>query len=95
MRRTSATPFVLAAALLMAGCSGNPPPDETTSQAARGGQIWADTCTRCHNLRPPSQFAPEQWPVIVKHMRTTADLTRAEAEAVAAYLRQLSGAGSS
>lgn len=52
----------------------------------RGARVWAAACGQCHNLRPPTQFDAVQWPVIVNHMRTRADLTRAEAQVVAAFL---------
>ena len=47
------------------------------------------TCARCHNLRPASEFASEQWPIIVNHMRTRQDLTKSDAEAVAVFLQEL------
>lgn len=80
--------------LPVSGCAG-------TSTAARegasfqqqGALTWAMTCNRCHRLRPPRQFSAEEWPVIVNHMRTRADLTKSEAEAVAAYLQRAAASG--
>lgn len=40
----------------------------------------------CHNARPGSEFDSRQWPIIVSHMRTHADLTRSDADAVAVFL---------
>lgn len=80
---------LLAIATILAGCAGASPP-ESTSEVARGTRVWSATCSRCHERRPARQFTPDQWSVIVKHMRTRADLTKSEAEAVAAYLRRLS-----
>lgn len=85
--------LLLAAPLLLSGCAGGPSPEGTTAME-RGARIWAGTCNRCHSLRPPAQFTPDQWSVIVSHMRTKADLTRGEAQAVAAYLRRVSDRGS-
>lgn len=89
-RTTLAAALLLAAPMALVACAGGPSSDAPASPMARGARIWASTCNRCHNLRPPGQFAPEQWPVIVSHMRTRADLTREEAEAVAEYLRRVS-----
>lgn len=60
---------------------------ETLPQA--GAAIWSATCNRCHNERPGTQFTAEEWPVLVRHMRTRAHLTRREAEAVTAFLVEL------
>lgn len=95
MRHLTISTLGLAVSLVLAGCSGNPAPNRSTSEVARGGRIWAGTCNRCHNLRPPAQFTAEQWPIIVSHMRARADLTRQQAEAVAAYLEQVAGEASS
>ncbi|MGD2067187.1 MAG: cytochrome c [Gemmatimonadota bacterium] len=80
-------------ALALSGCAGGPQPEPEAPTLAEGGRIWANTCDRCHNLRPPGQFTAEEWPVIVSHMRTRADLTRREAEAVAAYLARVAPRG--
>lgn len=83
-------------AILLPGCAATSAGGEgTTTARSTGSRIWAGTCNRCHNLRPPRQFAAEEWPVVVDHMRTRADLTKSEAEAVAAYLRRVSAGGSS
>lgn len=78
----------ISAAIISSGCAGataqGPPPI-----MQRGASLWAATCHRCHNLRPPQQYSAGQWPVIVTHMRTRADLTKSEAEAIAAYLQQV------
>lgn len=62
---------------------------QVAATAEEGAEIWRTTCYRCHNRRPATEFTEEQWPVIVDHMRTRAHLTRAEAEAVTAFLREL------
>lgn len=54
-----------------------------------GAELWQHTCAHCHNLRPIPEFSAEQWPIIVTHMRTRADLTKPQAEAIANYLVQL------
>lgn len=87
-------------ALLALGCAGAPVQEEpstagTDASVEEGARIWSGTCNRCHNLRPPDEFTAEQWPVIVSHMRTRADLTRSQAEAVTAFLRSQVESGGS
>lgn len=54
---------------------------------AKGAQVYANQCGRCHNLRSPTERSDAQWSVIVAHMRARANLTRDEAEAVEAFLQ--------
>lgn len=75
-------------ALLLGGCAGAPEPTDVPARE-QGARVWRATCSGCHTLRPPSQYSSVEWPVIVNHMRTRADLTRSEARAVTAYLSGL------
>jgi len=52
-----------------------------------GAQVWANTCGRCHNIRPPTERTDAQWATILMHMRARANLTRHQADAVLAYLQ--------
>ncbi len=52
-----------------------------------GAKLWAQTCSQCHNLRPPDTFSGAQWEVIVHHMRVRARLTVAESKAIAEFLK--------
>lgn len=54
-----------------------------------GARIWGASCNNCHNLRQGTEYSAEEWPVLVKHMRTRAGLTRSQAEAVTAFLQQV------
>lgn len=86
--RAKLTLPALLVSLLAVGCAGAPAPvQESAPRTAEGARIWRMTCNRCHNLRPPTEYSQEEWPVIVRHMRTRADLSRAEAEAVTAFLQ--------
>ena len=51
-----------------------------------GGQVWAENCTRCHNVRPPMQYSPGQWSVICAHMRIRANLNGEEQRAVYLFM---------
>lgn len=88
MIRGTSIVAALAGTLLFGACAGAPTPEQDASALAEeGAEIWQMTCNRCHNLRTPDEFAAEQWPVIIDHMRTRADLTRSEARAVATFMR--------
>ncbi len=78
----------VAGALLAVGCAGAPVENQV-STSEEGARIWRVTCARCHNMRAPTEFAAEQWPTIVSHMRTRQDLTKSEAEAVTIFLQEL------
>lgn len=55
-------------------------------QLAKGAEVWAQNCTRCHIARPSTERSDRDWLTIVAHMRARANLTRAEADAVAGFL---------
>jgi hypothetical protein len=52
-----------------------------------GAELWSDNCSRCHNLRPPGEFSPKQWGVIVQHMRSRANLTGEEERKITEFLQ--------
>ena len=86
--------FMMLVSLLLVGCAGaSVQPQEQPPTAAEGARIWRQSCNRCHGPRPATEFAADDWELIVSHMRTRADLTRSEAEAVAAFLRSTARAG--
>ena len=57
-----------------------------TADFAQGAHDWANNCARCHNLRAPTEFSPNQWQVIIQHMRIQCGLTGKEARNVSAFL---------
>lgn len=57
------------------------------AQIGRGAQAWANTCSRCHNLRDPGEFSDKNWNVIVTHMRVIAPLPGQEAEDIKVFLK--------
>lgn len=91
--RRSWIPGLLVIALTAVGCAG-PSTQGSASQSRRadaeqGAEIWRTTCYRCHNRRPATEFSEEEWAVLVDHMRTRANLTRGEADAVTTFLQEL------
>lgn len=95
--RTRVRPYLLGLTLVSApvitACATAPAAEPQAQATVRGAELWRQACNRCHVRRPPRQFTAEQWPVIVNHMRSRAALTRSEAEAVAAFLREASSEG--
>ncbi len=56
-------------------------------QLAMGARAWSRECSRCHNLRPPSELSDEEWEVSVTHMRVRANIPGDEADAIIAFLK--------
>jgi len=54
---------------------------------ANGAQVWADTCMRCHNVRPPSDLTIRAWSFSMNHMRVRAGLTGQETRDILAFIR--------
>ncbi|HZK80701.1 MAG TPA: hypothetical protein VFC46_06525 [Humisphaera sp.] len=84
----------VAAIVLIAlmGCAGEfaGPADSTQATAAPtkgGAQLWADNCSRCHNLRPPQSYNDAQWQTVVQHMRLRANLDGSEARLITEFLQ--------
>ena len=61
--------------------------DTDPMQFARGAQTWANTCSRCHNMRDPKELRDDQWRSAVAHMRVRAGLTGQEARDVLKFLQ--------
>ena len=51
-----------------------------------GAKVWADTCVRCHNVRPPSNLSERAWRISMQHMRVRANLTGKEARDTLAFI---------
>lgn len=58
---------------------------------ARGGQLYGQTCARCHNLRPATERSDREWATIMLHMRARANLTKADTEAILVFLQATNG----
>jgi hypothetical protein len=87
-----------AVALAAAGCAsgggagaGKGAGPATRASADKGGaELWGETCGRCHNIRPPTQYSPAEWQVIVHHMRLRATLTTEEQRKITEFLKSAS-----
>lgn len=61
--------------------------DDLAAGNARGAELWATQCNRCHNMRDPVEFRDDQWRVIVAHMRVRAGLTGSQSADILAFLQ--------
>ncbi|MGB8168960.1 MAG: hypothetical protein WCF18_15790 [Chthoniobacteraceae bacterium] len=51
-------------------------------------KLWAQNCSRCHNVRAAVTYSDAQWDVLVHHMRVRAYLTGAESRAIVQFLKE-------
>jgi cytochrome c5 len=84
---------------IASGCASNTAGDRSSGAASTqpmmasdtttkgGAELWAETCSRCHNIRPPEYYSDAQWDLIVHHMRIRANLTGAEAREIVKFLQ--------
>ena len=88
--------LVAAAGLFVAGCRSTPTERAGQKQAATadarstgkgGSQLWAENCTRCHNIRRPSSYSDAEWEVAMHHMRIRANLTAEEHSKILEFLK--------
>jgi mono/diheme cytochrome c family protein len=85
-------PAVLALGLLLPGrpvrAQDQPlSPAERRQAFIRGARIWPVACSSCHKARPGSEFSPDQWKLIMRHMRIRSQLPAADIQAVLVYLQ--------
>ena len=92
----SLIPLSALAFALTAGCSDHSSPAGSESASVAqvaaapekgGAELWAENCSRCHNIRPPQSFSSTQWHAIVHHMRIRANLTGEEARKITEFLQ--------
>jgi len=62
-------------------------PAERRTAFIRGARIWPVACASCHKARPGSEFSPDQWQLIMRHMQIRAQLPARDIQAVLIYLQ--------
>ena len=53
----------------------------------RGATTWGNNCTRCHEMRSPTEFRDDIWKPIMTHMRIRGGLTGEQQRDVLAFLQ--------
>ena len=62
--------------------------DEQLSKSRNGyATLWAQTCSRCHNMRSPSEYSDIKWDISAQHMRSRAYLTAEEYRIIKKFLK--------
>jgi len=85
--------FTILTVLSISACSSATPGQQVDTKKTpqsiptNGVQLWANNCTRCHNMRPPESYSDAQWDVAMLHMRVRANLTADDANAIVKYLK--------
>jgi mono/diheme cytochrome c family protein len=88
--------LLLLAVVVILGLVKSAPADTNTTSSPeqqrrlmfrRGAELWPVYCNTCHNARPASEFSVTEWNIIMMHMRTQANLTADDAQALLEYLR--------
>lgn len=94
-------PLLLVLFAVTAGCatleSMAPPVDAAITQAgqafkadagmlATGREVYITDCARCHSVEPISRYTAAEWKHIMPEMAAEAHLSRAETDAVNAYV---------
>ncbi len=69
-------------AFAIAGCSST-----TNVVDKSGAQLWGETCSRCHSMRPPQSLTDAEWDVVGLHMRTRANLSGKETAKIIEFLK--------
>ena len=90
MRQTSRSlifTLTMVLGLVSLGLAAQPAPDERRL-FVEAAKLWPVYCAQCHNARPGSEFSPQQWDVIMMHMRTQANLPATDARAMTEYLKR-------
>lgn len=52
-----------------------------------GSKVWTENCSRCHNMRGPTELRDDQWITTTFHMRLRAGLTGQETRDVITFLQ--------
>lgn len=50
-------------------------------------ELWAQRCSQCHYARGSDTFSPQQWEIIMFHMRVRANLTVEEYQTILEFLK--------
>lgn len=52
-----------------------------------GAQLWAETCVRCHFIRPADAHTDAEWDIIMMQMRMMVSLTDEQYKKILAFLK--------
>jgi mono/diheme cytochrome c family protein len=76
--------------MVYAGPQAAPEKPPVTSTLS-GAELYAISCSRCHQERYPTEFDPARWKTIMTHMRVRANLPAVQAREILKYLQEEAG----
>lgn len=74
---------IILCALYLIGCGAG----KNSSQELSGPQLWADHCSRCHNMPDPKTYDDSKWETVSMHMKLRANISNAEVSAIKDFLQ--------
>lgn len=57
-----------------------------TPELAEGKMLFQDNCAKCHGLKNPNKYTPEEWQPILQRMQKKAKISDAEREKIYRYV---------
>lgn len=57
-----------------------------TPELAQGKMLFVNNCAKCHNLKNPNNYTPEEWKPILMRMQKKAKISDAEREKIYNYV---------
>jgi mono/diheme cytochrome c family protein len=57
-----------------------------TPELAEGKDLFVNNCAKCHNLKNPNHYTPEEWKPILLKMQKKAKISDAEREKIYNYV---------
>ncbi len=62
-------------------------PAVTLAQLSQGRKIFVNQCSGCHNLPPPAELTPQEWPATIQEMGAEyAKLSQTDIELITKYV---------
>jgi len=62
-------------------------PTATLAELTEGRRIFVNQCSGCHNLPPPSELTPAEWPATIQEMGAEyAKISAADIELITKYV---------
>ncbi len=86
-RMISISLLFLPGAMVSASLAAGAADSSVKGDLAAGATSWGQNCTRCHEMRSPTEFTNAQWRAVVAHMRMRGGLTGKQQRDILAFLQ--------
>ena len=74
----------------IAAAAWNASGQEPVGQRKSDAEVWSQSCGRCHNIISPAEYYYRQWILIVRSMRSRANLLAREEKQILEFFRSAS-----